>query len=225
MSHQITSLFPPSTSIKDYAYPESNPLHIGQYPPIDPEISSTSSSSSSSEEYPLHRDINHHLNAEDDSYDDSYDDEEYHRDEINRKARALFDFIPENDNEIKLTEGQIIWISYRHGQGWLVAEDPETGENGLIPEEYVEIVDSMTNVKTGLNGLEEEEEDVPKPFLPEILQDHHNDQLEDQNGEDDEWVDTTDEEEEGMSPRIIAQANVNDQAIKQLSDKVDSITI
>ena len=25
-------------------------------------------------------------------------------------------------------EGQIIWISYRHGQGWLVAEDPILGE-------------------------------------------------------------------------------------------------
>ena len=34
------------------------------------------------------------------------------------KARAIFDFSAENDNEISLIEGQIIWISYRHGQGW-----------------------------------------------------------------------------------------------------------
>ncbi|ODV79727.1 uncharacterized protein CANTADRAFT_35391, partial [Suhomyces tanzawaensis NRRL Y-17324] len=54
-----------------------------------------------------------------------------------RKAIALFDFTPENDNEVGLTAGQLIWISYRHGQGWLVAEDPESGENGLVPEEYV----------------------------------------------------------------------------------------
>ncbi|RCK65536.1 NAP1-binding protein 2 [Candida viswanathii] len=56
-------------------------------------------------------------------------------DEINCKARAIFDFSAENDNEISLVEGQIIWISYRHGQGWLVAEDPENGENGLVPED------------------------------------------------------------------------------------------
>ncbi|CAH2350249.1 hypothetical protein CLIB1423_01S05842 [[Candida] railenensis] len=77
-------------------------------------------------------------------------DEEYSSDEINRKAIALFDFVPENDNEVALREGQLIWISYRHGQGWLVAEDPETGENGLVPEGYVEI----------WNEEEEEEEEV-----------------------------------------------------------------
>ncbi|KAK7203111.1 hypothetical protein BZA70DRAFT_283898 [Myxozyma melibiosi] len=61
-------------------------------------------------------------------------------DEIHGRAIALFDFVPENDNEVALREGQIIWISYRHGQGWLVAQDPATGESGLVPEEYVEII-------------------------------------------------------------------------------------
>ncbi|KAK9461452.1 uncharacterized protein V1516DRAFT_675986 [Lipomyces oligophaga] len=61
-------------------------------------------------------------------------------DEIHGRAVALFDFIPENDNEVALKEGQTIWISYRHGQGWLVAQDPTTGESGLVPEEYVEII-------------------------------------------------------------------------------------
>ncbi|KAK9239781.1 hypothetical protein V1525DRAFT_454749 [Lipomyces kononenkoae] len=61
-------------------------------------------------------------------------------DEIHGRAVALFDFEPENDNEVALKEGQEIWISYRHGQGWLVAQDPVTGESGLVPEEYVEII-------------------------------------------------------------------------------------
>ncbi|KAK9349954.1 hypothetical protein V1505DRAFT_327869 [Lipomyces doorenjongii] len=61
-------------------------------------------------------------------------------DEIHGRAVALFDFEPENDNEVALKEGQEIWISYRHGQGWLVAQDPATGETGLVPEEYVEII-------------------------------------------------------------------------------------
>lgn len=53
---------------------------------------------------------------------------------------ALYSFTPENPNELALTEGQTILVSYRHGQGWLVAEDPTTGEQGLVPEEYVRLL-------------------------------------------------------------------------------------
>ncbi len=60
--------------------------------------------------------------------------------EMHGKAVALFDFERENENELPLVEGQIIWVSYRHGQGWLVAEDPKTQESGLVPEEYVRLL-------------------------------------------------------------------------------------
>ena len=53
---------------------------------------------------------------------------------------ALYDFTPENNNELALREGQIIQVGYRHGQGWLVAQDMETGEQGLVPEEYVRLL-------------------------------------------------------------------------------------
>lgn len=56
------------------------------------------------------------------------------------ESLALYAFEPENPNELRLHEGQIILVSYRHGQGWLVAEDPATGEQGLVPEEYVRLV-------------------------------------------------------------------------------------
>ncbi|KAM0720228.1 hypothetical protein Q7P37_004364 [Cladosporium fusiforme] len=56
------------------------------------------------------------------------------------ESLALYAFEPENNNELRLYEGQIILVSYRHGQGWLVAEDPATGEQGLVPEEYVRLV-------------------------------------------------------------------------------------
>lgn len=56
------------------------------------------------------------------------------------ESLALYAFEPENTNELRLYEGQIILVSYRHGQGWLVAEDPATGEQGLVPEEYVRLV-------------------------------------------------------------------------------------
>ncbi|PHH67054.1 hypothetical protein CDD81_4449 [Ophiocordyceps australis] len=72
-------------------------------------------------------------------------DEEFHG-----KAVALFDFERENENELPLVEGQIIWVSYRHGQGWLVAEDPKTQENGLVPEEYVRL---LRDIEGGMNSL------------------------------------------------------------------------
>ncbi|KAH8813148.1 hypothetical protein F5884DRAFT_856432 [Xylogone sp. PMI_703] len=70
--------------------------------------------------------------------------------EMHGKAVALFDFERENENELPLVEGQIIWVSYRHGQGWLVAEDPKTRESGLVPEEYVRL---LRDIRGGLNSL------------------------------------------------------------------------
>lgn len=72
-------------------------------------------------------------------------DEEFHG-----KAVALFDFERENENELPLVEGQIVWVSYRHGQGWLVAEDPKTQESGLVPEEYIRL---LRDIEGGMNSL------------------------------------------------------------------------
>ena len=111
-----------------------------------------------------------HNDAEDDSDDDDDDSEvdyrenqsRYSRDyqftiaspdeEMHGKAVALFDFARENENELPLVEGQVIWVSYRHGQGWLVAEDPKTGESGLVPEEYVRLLRHIEGGWTSLNG-------------------------------------------------------------------------
>ena len=74
--------------------------------------------------------------------------------EMHGKAVALFDFARENENELPLLEGQVIWVSYRHGQGWLVAEDPKTGDAGLVPEEYVRLLRDIEGGWTSLNGDE-----------------------------------------------------------------------
>lgn len=107
-----------------------------------------------------------------DSEDDSLglpdrDDSRYSRDyqftiaspdeEMHGKAVALFDFERENENELPLTEGQIIWVSYRHGQGWLVAEDPKTQDTGLVPEEYVRL---LRDIQGGLGSLGAEEDQI-----------------------------------------------------------------
>lgn len=75
--------------------------------------------------------------------------------EMHGKAVALFDFERENENELPLVEGQIIWVSYRHGQGWLVAEDPKTQESGLVPEEYVRLLRDIEGGMTSLTGQAE----------------------------------------------------------------------
>lgn len=72
--------------------------------------------------------------------------------EMHGKAVALFDFTREHENELPLTEGQVIFVSYRHGQGWLVAEDPRTGESGLVPEEFVRLLRDIEGGLTSLNG-------------------------------------------------------------------------
>lgn len=70
--------------------------------------------------------------------------------EMHGRAVALFDFAKENENELPLVEGQVILVSYRHGQGWLVALDPKTRETGLVPEEYVRL---LRDIEGGLHGL------------------------------------------------------------------------
>lgn len=80
--------------------------------------------------------------------------------EMHGKAVALFDFARENENELPLIEGQVIWVSYRNGQGWLVAEDPKTRESGLVPEEYVRLVRDIEGGLTSLSGEPAEDKSV-----------------------------------------------------------------
>ena len=72
--------------------------------------------------------------------------------EMHGKAVALFDFESENNNELPLKEGQVLWVSYRHGEGWLVAKDPSTGEDGLVPEAFVRLERDIQGGFRGLNG-------------------------------------------------------------------------
>lgn len=83
--------------------------------------------------------------------------------ECTGKAVSLYNFERENDNELPLTEGQIILVSYRLSQGWLVAQDPRTGESGLVPESYVRLFRDLE----GWDGQEGDEElDSPGIIYP-----------------------------------------------------------
>ncbi|KAI5952186.1 NBP2 [Candida theae] len=162
--------------------------------------------------------------------EDDYDDDDYYeKDEINCEARAIFDFQPENDNEIGLSEGQVIWISYRHGQGWLVAEDPETGENGLVPEEYVELIGLLRRGDPDTDADAEDEaqrreveEDVAKPFLPEILR--NDEPTGDVQKSDDDWVDT-DYESSKSNIDTIEDLNDKELFVDALDKSIDKMKI
>ncbi|KAL8743621.1 MAG: hypothetical protein Q9190_004046 [Brigantiaea leucoxantha] len=90
--------------------------------------------------------------------------------EMHGKAVALFDFERENENELPLTEGQVVWVSYRHGQGWLVAEDPRTRDKGLVPEEYVRLLRDIEGGWTSLSEDALDEQGVLPPASGEVQQ-------------------------------------------------------
>ncbi|CAG8521679.1 14725_t:CDS:2, partial [Funneliformis caledonium] len=69
------------------------------------------------------------------SSDGEEEDDEY----TNRRARALYDFVAENQNELSFQEGDILLILYRQCEGWLFAELDE--KTGLIPDNYILLLD------------------------------------------------------------------------------------
>lgn len=106
------------------------------------------------------------VSEEDRSEEDEEDDDENTRfskdysftiaspdEEMHGKAIVLFDFVPEHDNELPLKEGQIILVSYRQIEGWLVAEDPQSGESGLVPEVFVRLMKHIEGGEHGLNAV------------------------------------------------------------------------
>ena len=106
------------TNVRDFAYHDKHPLHYGV--PQEPEVWDETTAA---------------------SLENSVKDPN----DIYSRAVALFDFKAENENEVDLKEGQVIWASYRHCKGWIVAEILETGQTGLVPEEYVQILPETAN--------------------------------------------------------------------------------
>ncbi|KAJ8101034.1 hypothetical protein POJ06DRAFT_267200 [Lipomyces tetrasporus] len=174
------------TLVRDFAYPQFHPLHLGPAPPASSLASTSPNPTHIEEEDEYSQSEEPQLQPHDGPpwAEDPYlsspvistaagGEREYFfsvasvEDEIHGRAVALFDFEPENDNEVALKEGQEIWISYRHGQGWLVAQDPLTGETGLVPEEYVEIIQ-----RDAFAFQESAPDDVPGSVTPQHTAGH-----------------------------------------------------
>ncbi|KAJ2846848.1 HOG (high osmolarity glycerol) pathway protein, partial [Coemansia erecta] len=56
-----------------------------------------------------------------------------------RKARAMYDFEAENPTELEFSENDVLYITYKQCDGWLVGY--KGNQVGLIPENYVEMLD------------------------------------------------------------------------------------
>lgn len=81
-------------------------------------------------------------------------------DKLNDGGVALSDFHCTQDNELPLTQGQLVWIHHSVGQGWLLAENMTTNEIGLVPETFVQLRnwgslnwDTKTEVSNSLRCL------------------------------------------------------------------------
>lgn len=101
-------------SVRDFAYDPENPLHYGYL---------------EEEEEDEEEDIRKSISLP----------KEYI---INKKGVAMYDFENINDNELPLTKGDVIYVNYKHGQGWLVVQKLDDEEQaGLVPEDYIKIIE------------------------------------------------------------------------------------
>lgn len=146
-------------STKDYAYDLSDPLHYGY-------LQDTGKGLTDEANYDTDEDADDEgVNGDFNKRQSIVLPQDYL---INQLAVALYDFEPENDNELGLTEGDIVYISYRHGQGWLVAENQEGTKTGLVPEEFVSYLEDSDGAadEDGEDGEEIEGETVEaaRPF-------------------------------------------------------------
>lgn len=217
-------------SVKDFAYDEANPLHYGYFDDeqdFDNEHSNNDDNSNNENNHVFNNGILTTEVPDNHSIDEEYDADFSPRPQsllipddyiINQKAIALYDFEPENNNELELKEGDIVFINYRHGQGWLVAENLEKTKTGFVPEEFVSLLDSnqssndsQSESNHNITDNDSTAEDIPRPFyLTEIIS--KNLQLNETNDigtstntnrsttqTDDEWEDIEDDFDEKLT--------------------------
>ncbi|XBW36269.1 hypothetical protein QEN19_001861 [Hanseniaspora menglaensis] len=124
-------------SVRDFAYDAENPMHYGYL---------------EEDEYVITDD-------EDVEYSDKRKSYTLPREYIiNKRGIALYDFENLNDNELPLKKNDLVFINYKHGQGWLVVQRlDESGEAGLVPEDYVEILDEESTEEHGTYTVNEDD--------------------------------------------------------------------
>lgn len=165
-------------SIKDFAYDTSSPLHYGYFE----EGEEKDEEQNQAESHYVHEDD--YDNEDEDGINEAAKRQSFIMPNnyiVNQRAIALYNFEPENDNELGLQEGDVVFISYKHGQGWLVAEDEKRTHTGLVPEEFVSYLEEDD---------EYEQEDKARPFyLTQFISQSIYKESMTNKGDDSEWED------------------------------------
>ncbi|QPG74853.1 hypothetical protein FOA43_002189 [Brettanomyces nanus] len=183
--NRFSSLTDRSISIKDFAYSSDNPMHYGVYEEFDEDDSKDNPIDELEDKnivFTFKKDnesgklkpTNEYIRPKDTKESSITASATGSEEENLTHAVALYPFEPENENELRLTTDQIIIISYEYGDGWLVAYDPFTGETGLVPSGYVQIVGR--DVEFAEEVLDEEEIAQATRYLPGVLNVEQQDQ-------------------------------------------------
>ncbi|KAF9420809.1 Proto-oncoprotein vav [Podila epigama] len=119
-------------TIRDFAYPKTQPYHYGHYPPTpEYEESDIEEDDEPMGWYPAGQ------QEEPSGVFDSYESSTTNGRTCGH-ARALYDFDAETESELSFRDGDFLWIHCRQYPGWFLGEI--AGMTGLVPENYVEML-------------------------------------------------------------------------------------
>ncbi|CAF0734490.1 unnamed protein product [Adineta steineri] len=82
-------------------------------------------------------------NNNNNNHDDNHHSEQYsHGDNrsTQMKVRALYSYTAAESDEISFTEGDTLVECEQIDDGWMLGRNPKTGQQGLLPSNYVEII-------------------------------------------------------------------------------------
>jgi len=64
------------------------------------------------------------------------------------RAKVTFDYEPENDDELKLTVGDILTVIKKEEEGWW--EGDLNGKTGMFPSNFVEVLTNAEELQTAV---------------------------------------------------------------------------
>ncbi|KAJ2551092.1 HOG (high osmolarity glycerol) pathway protein [Coemansia sp. RSA 1933] len=114
--------------IRDFAYAEDDPRYEGTFNEMDAE----GDTGNESDPWSSFEGGGPEVRIDDDEAGGSTN-------AVLRKARAMYDFEAENPTELEFAENDVLYITYKQCDGWLVGY--KGNQVGLIPENYVEMLD------------------------------------------------------------------------------------
>lgn len=62
--------------------------------------------------------------------------------------KAIYDFIPDQDGEIEIADGDICELIADEGDGWFNVKNQRTGETGFAPKDYFEVYDQRSALQS-----------------------------------------------------------------------------